>query len=41
MGQMSREIKRINQGATRIETLNRIDGLLITPNEILTRLLRL
>jgi 2-oxoglutarate/2-oxoacid ferredoxin oxidoreductase subunit alpha len=41
MGQMSREIKRINQGATRIETLNRIDGLLITPNEILTRLLRI
>ncbi len=41
MGQMSREIKRINQGATRIETLNRIDGSLITPNEILTRLLRM
>jgi 2-oxoglutarate ferredoxin oxidoreductase subunit alpha len=41
MGQMSREVKRINQGATRIETLNRIDGLLITPNEILTRLLRM
>lgn len=41
MGQMSREIKRINQGTTRIETLNRIDGNLITPNEILARLVKL
>jgi len=41
MGQMSREVKRINQGATRVETLNRIDGNLITPNEILIRLLRM
>ncbi|MGA2025538.1 MAG: 2-oxoacid:acceptor oxidoreductase subunit alpha [Syntrophobacteraceae bacterium] len=41
MGQMSREIKRINQGATRIETLNRVDGNLITPGEILTRLIRM
>ena len=35
MGQMSREVKRVNQGMTRIETLNRIDGNLITPGEIL------
>jgi 2-oxoglutarate/2-oxoacid ferredoxin oxidoreductase subunit alpha len=41
MGQVSREVKRINQGVTRIETLNRIDGNLITPHEILTRLLKL
>lgn len=41
MGQVSREVKRINQGATRIETLNRIDGNLITPAEILVRLLKL
>jgi 2-oxoglutarate/2-oxoacid ferredoxin oxidoreductase subunit alpha len=41
MGQMSREIKRISLGATRIETLNRIDGNLITPGEILTRLVRM
>ncbi len=41
MGQMSREIKRVNQGAARIETISRIDGHLITPNEILTRLLRI
>jgi len=41
MGQMSREVKRINQGATRVETLNRIDGNLITPEEILERLFEL
>ena len=38
MGQISREIKRINQGLTRVETLNRIDGSLITPGEIVERL---
>ncbi|GLI32857.1 2-oxoglutarate ferredoxin oxidoreductase subunit alpha [Desulforhabdus amnigena] len=41
MGQMSREVKRVNQGVTRIETLNKIDGTLLTPGEILTRLLKL
>jgi len=41
MGQMSREVKRVNQGVTRVETLNRLDGNLITPNEILTRILKL
>ncbi|MBW1991911.1 MAG: 2-oxoacid:acceptor oxidoreductase subunit alpha, partial [Deltaproteobacteria bacterium] len=41
MGQISREVKRINQGLTRVETLNRIDGRLITPEEILVRLLKL
>ena len=41
MGQMSREVKRINQGVTRIETLNRIDGNLITPEEILARLVKM
>lgn len=40
-GQVSREIKRINQGITRIETHNRIDGSLITPDELLTRLLKI
>jgi 2-oxoglutarate/2-oxoacid ferredoxin oxidoreductase subunit alpha len=38
MGQMSREVKRVNQGLTRVETLNRIDGALINPEEILERL---
>jgi 2-oxoglutarate ferredoxin oxidoreductase subunit alpha len=41
LGQVSREVKRVNQGMTRVETLNRIDGNLITPNEILVRLLKL
>jgi len=41
MGQMSREVKRVSQGATRVETLNRVDGNLITPGEILTRLIKI
>lgn len=41
MGQVSREVKRINQGITRVDTINRIDGGLITPEEILTGLLKL
>ncbi len=41
MGQMSREVKRINQGITRVEGLNRIDGNLITPDEIMERLLKM
>jgi 2-oxoglutarate ferredoxin oxidoreductase subunit alpha len=40
MGQISREVKRISQGATRVQTLNRVDGNLITPGEILTRLVK-
>jgi 2-oxoglutarate ferredoxin oxidoreductase subunit alpha len=41
MGQVSREVKRINRGLTRVETLNRIDGKLITPEEIVDRLVKL
>lgn len=41
MGQMAREVKRVNQGMTRIETLNRIDGNLITPGEIVDRLIKI
>ncbi len=41
MGQISREVKRVNQGLTRVETLNRIDGDLITPDEILARLVKM
>jgi len=41
MGQMSREVKRVNQGVTRVETLNRIDGQLITPDEILAQLVKM
>jgi 2-oxoglutarate/2-oxoacid ferredoxin oxidoreductase subunit alpha len=35
MGQLSREVKRVNQGNCQIRTLNRVDGRLITPDEIL------
>ena len=41
MGQISREVKRVNQGMTRVETLNRIDGNLITPGEILEKIMKL
>lgn len=41
MGQISREVKRVNQSTTRIEKLNRIDGQIITPNEIFRRLMRM
>jgi 2-oxoglutarate ferredoxin oxidoreductase subunit alpha len=41
MGQISREVKRVNQGISRIEKHNRIDGQFITPGEILKRLMSL
>jgi 2-oxoglutarate ferredoxin oxidoreductase subunit alpha len=31
----------VNQGLTRVETLNRIDGDLITPDEIVERLINM
>ena len=38
MGQISREVKRVNQGVARVKTLNKIDGTLITPKEILEKI---
>jgi 2-oxoglutarate ferredoxin oxidoreductase subunit alpha len=38
MGQISREVKRVNQGKCEVVTLNKTDGTLITPQEILKRL---
>ncbi len=38
MGQVSREVKRVNQGMTPVITLNKIDGTLITPQEILEKI---
>lgn len=35
MGQMSREVKRVNSGQAVVRTINRIDGQIITPAEIL------
>jgi len=41
LGQISREVKRVNQGVTRVNTLNRIDGDLITPDEIVEQLVKM
>jgi len=35
MGQLSREVKRVNEGHTVVRTINRIDGQIITPSQIL------
>ena len=35
MGQISREVKRVNQSGCEVVTLNKVDGTLITPLEIL------
>ncbi|WP_147821820.1 2-oxoacid:acceptor oxidoreductase subunit alpha [Salidesulfovibrio onnuriiensis] len=35
MGQMSREVKRVNCGRASVRTINRFDGQIITPSEIL------
>ncbi len=35
MGQMSREVKRVNNGHALVRTINRVDGQIITPAEIL------
>ena len=35
MGQISREVKRVNNGQAMVRTVNRVDGQLITPTEIL------
>jgi len=38
MGQISREVKRVNKGPTKIFTINKVDGTIITPEEILARI---
>lgn len=38
MGQISREVKRVNKSQTKIFTLNKVDGTIITPQEILARI---
>jgi 2-oxoglutarate ferredoxin oxidoreductase subunit alpha len=38
MGQISREVKRVNQGMTEVITVNKIDGTMITPQEILEKI---
>jgi 2-oxoglutarate ferredoxin oxidoreductase subunit alpha len=39
MGQISREVKRVNRGIAKVFTLNKVDGTIITPEEILNRIL--
>ena len=38
MGQISREVKRVNRGVARVITLNKVDGTIITPMEILSKI---
>jgi len=38
MGQLSREVKRVNRGVARVLTLNKVDGTIITPEEISGRI---
>ena len=39
MGQISREVKRVNRGIAKILALNKVDGTIITPSEILNRIM--
>lgn len=38
MGQVSREVKRVNKDEAKIFTINRVDGTIITPQEIMARI---
>jgi 2-oxoglutarate ferredoxin oxidoreductase subunit alpha len=38
MGQISREVKRVNEGMNPVITLNKIDGTIISPKEILAKI---
>ena len=38
MGQISREVKRVNKGDARVFTINKVDSTIITPQEILNRI---
>jgi 2-oxoglutarate ferredoxin oxidoreductase subunit alpha len=38
MGQISREVKRVNRGVAKVIALNKVDGTIITPGEILDRI---
>ncbi|HNT44223.1 MAG TPA: transketolase C-terminal domain-containing protein, partial [Syntrophorhabdaceae bacterium] len=38
MGQYSREVKRVNKGEAKVFTINRVDGTIITPQEIMARI---
>jgi 2-oxoglutarate ferredoxin oxidoreductase subunit alpha len=40
MGQISREVKRVNNGRATVRALNRVDGQIITPSEILKAIMQ-
>lgn len=40
MGQISREVKRVNNGRSHVLTLNRVDGQIITPAELVKTLMK-
>lgn len=40
MGQLSREVKRVSRGMSPVLTVNKIDGTMITPAEILERIVK-
>ena len=39
MGQISREVKRVSRGAAKVLTINKVDGTIITPGEILNKIM--
>jgi len=41
MGQISREVKRVNQTDARVDKYNRVDGQLITPEEIYGQIIKM
>jgi len=41
MGQISREVKRVNPGVSVVKKYNRIDGQMITPHEIFQQLMKI
>jgi 2-oxoglutarate ferredoxin oxidoreductase subunit alpha len=41
VGQISREVKRVNRWKCRVEKYNRIDGQLITPGDIYQRIMKI
>ncbi len=41
MGQISREVRRVNQGKCQVRKLNRLDGRPITPEQILMEILKM
>jgi 2-oxoglutarate ferredoxin oxidoreductase subunit alpha len=38
MGQISREVKRVNKGTAKVFTINKVDGTIITPQEIMDKI---